>query len=158
MRCLTLLVLSATIACQGSGELKVINAGNPSTGTTTAPGTGTTTGEPQGGCGAVTTHDLEVFGRVTDEDGRPVADAEVWLEETAWAPGILASGVTDAEGGFRLESQEITSVEDCWGIALDYLIGAASDDLAGERGINSSLYNAILDESYQANLGDVVIQ
>ena len=146
------------MACQGSGELKVINAGNPSTGTTTAPGTGTATGEPQGGCGAVTTHAMEVFGRVTDDEGRPVEYAEVWLEETAWAPGILASGTSDGSGIFQLDVQEITSVEDCWGIALDYLIGAESDGMTGDRGINSSLYNAILDQSFQANLGDVVIQ
>ena len=50
-----------------------------------------------------------------------------------------------------MSSLAITSVEDCWGTLLDYVLVAESGELYGEKQVNQQLFNAIDDGSMSAD-------
>lgn len=101
------------------------------------------TDTPAGRCGPETDHVLSVLVAVVDEDERPVAGAQVSLQEFASRPGVRGQATTDAAGHASLQDLSITSIEGCWGIALDYRILASEGSRAAEVGVNPSLFNAI---------------
>ena len=113
------------------------------------------TGETEtddGACGEVSTWDVSLSGTVESASG-PVAGALVTLEDRGWEPGTtLGSAETEADGGFVIEAVGVTSVEDCWGTLLNYVVVAEDGDLRGERGINSPLYDAIASGSLEADI------
>jgi hypothetical protein len=127
--------------------------------TDTQTDTGTSTG-PIGECGDVTLHDLTLLGSVALMNGLPAAGASVWIEDRAWAPQdeVLGQATTDGDGLFTLPITGLTSVEDCWGSALDYVVVAELGDQRGERGVNASLYASIQDGTLQADISGSPIE
>lgn len=105
----------------------------------------TTTGGGGGQCGDVTEHDVVVRSRVVDTDQQPVEGAEVRLMENTWnSQGkIYGSGNTDAQGVVEFTALNVTSVEDCWGVVLNYTLEAQLGARSGSDTYNSSLFNAI---------------
>ena len=95
------------------------------------------------GCGAVTEHTLTLRAKVVDSADQPVSGALVRLEERNWDPQIVSEVPTDASGEATLASMSLTSVERCWGTALDYVLVASLDARSTEVGVNASLFNAI---------------
>lgn len=106
-----------------------------------------------GACGAVTTHDLVVLGRVILSSGAAAGGATVELVDEGWEPGTVV-GVTTAQstGAFSLDAIAVTSVEGCWGSLLDYRLVAERDGATGTLGVNQALYAAITDETFQADV------
>jgi hypothetical protein len=113
--------------------------------------TDTDVDDVSGACGQVTTWDVTVRGKVVDADGAAVEGASVELEDRGWDPGTtLGEATTDVAGEFEFLAEAVTSVEDCWGTILNYVLVAEQGELSGERGLNTPLYNAISD-------GDLVV-
>ena len=101
-----------------------------------------------GACGAVSEHTMVVTGRVQGTDGEFLGAADIRLEDRGWEPGtVLGETTTDGDGSFELPDLEITGVEGCWGILLDYVLVAELEGLTGEKEINHQLFNAIEDGS-----------
>jgi len=114
--------------------------------------------DEDGACGAVSTHMLTLTASVESETGAPVAEVAVWLEDRGWEPGtIVGQGTTDADGQVMLEALSITSVENCWGTLLDYVLVAEADQGRGEKEVNHPLYNAILDGHNAADVTAIPI-
>jgi hypothetical protein len=98
--------------------------------------------EPDGACGEVDNFDASVFGMVTD-GGAPVEGATVVLEDRGWEPTTdMGSATTNAKGTFTINAPGLTSVEDCWGTLLDYVLVAEKGAKKGEKSINSQLHTA----------------
>jgi len=111
-----------------------------------------------GACGAVTEHVMEVAGLVEDSAGNVVIAANVRLEDRGWEPGtVLGEGITDSGGSFSLTELNVTGVEDCWGVLLDYVLVAESNGKTGEKQINHQLFNAVVDGSMNADLSSFPI-
>jgi hypothetical protein len=101
------------------------------------------TDDEGGACGDVTTHDVTVIGRAETADG-PADGATVTLQERNWTSGdTFGTATTGADGSFQIDAVGVIGVEDCWGTALDYVIAGSLGDLAGERDVNSALFNAV---------------
>lgn len=113
----------------------------------------TTTTDPGGQCGAVTDHNITIRAKVVDGGGAPVAGAELRIEEDYWhnPPKTWGSAVTGADGIGEFSATGIVAVEDCWGVALNYVLLAQLGDRVGEDDYNSSLYDAINSETYQTD-------
>ncbi len=126
----------------------------------TTPTTDTDTSEtsdptepPDGLCGDITEWDLTVVGDIVDWRGEPYDGVEIRLDDRGWVPGtIMGTGATDATGRYTLDVEDLTSVEDCWGTLLDYVIVATAGDLEVEEGVNSQLYGAIADGTLTVDL------
>ena len=99
--------------------------------------------ERTGQCGAVTEHALTLSVTVEGPDRAAVVGATVTLEERVWDPGSLGSAITGDDGVAVLADLSITSVEDCWGTALDYVAVVELDDRQAEEALNPTLFNAI---------------
>ncbi|TVQ91888.1 MAG: carboxypeptidase regulatory-like domain-containing protein [Deltaproteobacteria bacterium] len=97
----------------------------------------------QGACGPVTEHVLTLHVRVVDASGEPAEGATVTLEERNYLRETLGSGLSDALGEASLADLDITSVEGCWGVALDYVVVATLEERQAEARINPSLFNAV---------------
>ena len=111
-----------------------------------------------GACGEISTHTLSIVGLVERADGSPVVESVVRLEDRGWEPGtILGVAATEESGAFRIEAAQITSVENCWGTLLDYVLVAEAEDLSGEKEINQQLYNAIADGNDTADVSMIPI-
>jgi len=107
-----------------------------------------------GACGDVSEWDVRVIIAVT-QDGQPAPGADVTLIENAWhiPEKSWYGGVTDADGLIEFDAADVVSVEDCWGIALYYYAEAQKgSDLYGRTDMNSSLFGAITDEDYLADV------
>jgi hypothetical protein len=117
--------------------------------------TDTDTAEPQGQCGDVTTWDVVLRGRVHNPFDQPIAGATITLEDRGWMPiTVLATGTSDTYGAFELSIQGLTSVEDCWGILLDYVVtGESQLGQVGEDGVNPELFDAVNSGSLEATMG-----
>jgi hypothetical protein len=100
-------------------------------------------GAPPGQCGDVGYFDVSVVGLVVGPDGTAAVGAAVSLEERNWDPQTYASGTTDAYGAFTLVASQIVGVEDCWGVAVDYVVVATQGSASAERDVNQSLFNAV---------------
>lgn len=110
-----------------------------------------------GACGSVSTHVLSVAGVVQFMDGTAASGVNVRLDDRGWNPGsVLAEGVS-LEGEFNLDSAEITSVEECWGTLLDYVLVASLEGYQGEKEINTQLFNAIRDGESTADVSAIPI-
>ncbi len=103
------------------------------------------TGEPEGACGDVTTWNVVLTGTVEDAVGNPLVGAEITLEDRGWMPTtVLATDISDGYGAFALDVVGLTSVENCWGTLLDYVvIGSTSEGRVGEDDVNPSLFDAV---------------
>lgn len=103
-------------------------------------------------CGASEYYDVSVKAVVQHQTGAPLAGAEVRLEERD-SPRTFGSGTTGADGVVEFTASQVESVPNCWGLVLDYWIVAAVDgaDVA-EDDMNTELYNAISDGSYEADV------
>lgn len=99
--------------------------------------------EPTGQCGAVTEHVLALSITVEGPDGAAVVGATVTLEERAWDPGSLGAAITGDDGVAVLADLTVTSVEGCWGTALDYVAAVQLGDRQAEEALNPTLFNAI---------------
>jgi len=120
---------------------------------TTTSETEETTEPPDGQCGDVSYWDLSVEGAIVDDRDRPYPGVEITLEDRGWIPGtIMGTATTDDEGYYRFDVDELTSVEDCWGTLLDYVMVATDGDLVAEQGVNAQLYGAITDGSLEVDL------
>jgi len=116
------------------------------------------TAEDGGACGAVTSHTVTVRAKVVNGTGQPVAGASVVLEERAWEPGARGQGTSGEDGEVILRDLSITSVERCWGTALDYALVAKKDAVTAEEPLNSSLFNLILEGGADLDLrGDPLV-
>lgn len=118
--------------------------------------------DPTGGagCGTPTTWDLTLLVKVTDAAGAPLAGIDVVLEDRGWTYEDLGAAVTDAAGVATVAAVGVTDVPDCWGTVLNYV--AVAEDAAGvwsagEKGVNTWLYNAIADGSLAADTTDFPI-
>jgi hypothetical protein len=112
------------------------------------------TGDGGGACGEVTEFSVTIRGLVT-RDGVPEEGASVSLEELAWTNGeYYGSTNTDANGLFALEVEDLVSVEDCWGSALDYVLTAVRGTDSAEDDINSHLFGAWYDGVSDVDLMD----
>lgn len=111
---------------------------------------------PDSACGETTYHDLTVLGRVEDSAGQPAVGALVRLEERGYSPTVtnLGEATVDVYGQFELSAPGLVSVEDCWGILLDYVLVGELGNERGEEGVNPTLLNAILDETLIADRGN----
>ena len=100
-------------------------------------------GPPPSACGDVTDGwDITVKGVVTLR-GKPAAGAVVTLTENVWVPGTVhGDAQVDASGLFVLDARDMVSVEDCWGIMLDYTLEARLGDVAVSRNINAPTLGA----------------
>jgi hypothetical protein len=103
--------------------------------------------DPAGGCGDVTTWDITIRAAVIDGDSQaPVEGADVTLYDEAWNPGdTLGTAQTGADGHVELVATDVTSVDGCWGTALDYELIAMTFDKSGVMELNSALHAAIDD-------------
>lgn len=109
--------------------------------------------DPPGACGEpVDGIHLTLSGAVVDADGNAVRNAEVTWEERNWEPRVLAIGTSDGSGHFTFDSTDITSVPDCWGTAVDYVLTASTETAYGEKAVNQQMYNAIDLETYDVDL------
>ncbi len=149
-----MLLLSLLAACQTSGTLTVnIEDTGPDTGPFWHFDTNIPEPDTDGQCGEVSEHTVQVVGVVHDGSGDGAADAAVRLEDRGWNPGTtLGAGTTNAGGEFELDGLAITSVEDCWGTLLDYVIVAERGGQRVERGINSQLRASIFDATLDVDL------
>jgi hypothetical protein len=156
MRTLTLAPTLLFVACSGGDKAADTASQTVDTSTTTDTDTDTVTDTQvfTGECGAVTEHDLTMTGAVVLASGGPADGADVWIEDRGWAPQVevLGQAVTDAQGNFTLPITGLTSVEDCWGTLLDYVVIAELGIQRGEREVNTPLYNAILDGTLAADI------
>jgi len=108
---------------------------------------------PDGMCGDVSEWDLHVRGAVVDDGDDPIAGVDIQLVDYGWVPGtLMATATTDADGHYEFDVTELTSVEDCWGTLLDYVIVATLGDVVVEDGVNSQLYSAIVDGTLEVDL------
>jgi hypothetical protein len=155
------LTLSSLVACSGkSGET---TGDTSTTDTVDTVGTGDTsdtqTTEPSGACGDPILYDLTVIGTVTSGPGQYAPAAHVVLEDRGWEPGtILGEGFTDEKGVFQLSVVGLTSLENCWGTVLDYVLEADKGVFYGEKDINTNLFNAIEDGSLVADMSAFPLQ
>ncbi len=108
-----------------------------------------------GACGEVSEHDILIRARVVDSDGiTPVAGAELRIVEDRWhqPERVWGSGITGADGVGEFTAAGIVSVEDCWGVALNYILTAQlGDRVASDTMYNSSLFNAINSQTWEAD-------
>ena len=91
-------------------------------------------------------------------DGSAVGASEVTvsLEDRGWNPGeVLAQVQTNEDGEFLLAEAAVTSVEDCWGTLLNYVVVAESALGRAEKDVNTALFNAIRDGESTVDLRDV---
>ncbi|MEZ4238292.1 MAG: carboxypeptidase-like regulatory domain-containing protein [Myxococcota bacterium] len=146
-------ICPALLAIACSGDPKTTDTGPADTGSAATSDTDTDTDtdtqgttDTDGACGAVTRHDLTLLGAVVLASGGPAVGASVWIEDRAWAvqTETLGTATTDDDGLFTLPITGLTSVEDCWGSALDYVVVAELGIQRGERDVNAPLYNVIL--------------
>ena len=117
--------------------------------------TGTSTG-----CGDPVPHDVSVLFSVTDGQGNGVANLDVALVDRSWEPGVLGSGSTDGQGTGSLLAQSVTDLPNCWGTVLNYVVEVTDPTsyyAASEKAVNSYLYSAIEDGSFEADLTDFPI-
>ena len=136
----SVLPLPLLFACGGNG-------GDLDSGPTDPPDAG-------GQCGEVTNHDIFIRAMVVEENGDPVAGAELRIIEDAWHPAgeSWVGGVTGPDGIGEFTAQGIVSVADCWGIILNYHLEAQlGDRIAREERYNDSLFNAINSETWEAD-------
>jgi hypothetical protein len=99
--------------------------------------------------------ELDFRGTVLFEDGTPVADQEIFLEDRQLLPAKrLGAGVTDAEGGFRFRATDITSWPNCWLTLLDYRLVAVRDGRRAELEVNIDMWHAIQDGGAVVDLSD----
>jgi hypothetical protein len=145
------------VACSG-GDDKSEPTSTGHTGAIPLHSTPTTDTEPTGACGPPIDYDLTLTGLVQGASGEPGADTTLEVEDRGWTPGlILGTATTDAYGAFTMTLTDVTSVEDCWGTLLNYVLIGERDAFggpeAGELGINTPLYNAIQDGTLLADLG-----
>ena len=114
--------------------------------------------DQQGACGEVTVHSLNVSGLVLMSDGSAVgaSGVTVSLEDRGWNPGeVLAQVQTNEDGEFLLAEAAVTSVVDCWGTLLNYVVVAESALGRAEKEVNTALFNAIRDGESTVDLRDV---
>ena len=107
------------------------------------------------GCGDPSTHDLSVLFAVEDEQGNGVANLEVSLVDKAWEPGVLGSSSTDGQGKGALLAEGVTDLPNCWGTMLNYVAEVTDPNgyyQSAEKPVNSYLYGAIDDGSFEADL------
>jgi len=108
---------------------------------------------PDGQCGDVSHWDLHIEGAVVDWQERPFEGIDVELQDRGWNPGtVMGTATTDADGMYAFDVSQLTSVEDCWGTLLDYVLVGTDGDLVAEEGVNPQLYNAIVDGSLEVDL------
>ena len=134
-------------ACTAEGVLlpEPVDTGTELVGTDTTP--------PQSACGQVSTWDVTLVGVATRPDGGPAGSATIRLEDRGWAPGtIVGEALTNHNGEFQLELAGLTSVEDCWGTILNYVLTGHTISAYGERPLNPPLLNAIEDGSLHADV------
>jgi hypothetical protein len=126
-------VLCALVGCGGGKDDEDTSGGGGGDG----PPTG------NGACGEVGEASIELLGSLSFEDESPAAGASVRLEERNWntPDKIYVEAVTDGDGKFDLIADLVT-VADCWGVAVDYYVVGELGGAAGERGVNSWLFNA----------------
>jgi hypothetical protein len=113
--------------------------------------------ENTGACGDPISVDLVVRARVVDAAGEGVPDIRLAVEDRAWNLGDLGEAQSQEDGSAAIGAQGVTDLPGCWGTMLDYYLVA--DDPSGvwspaEDAINSWLYNAISDGSYEADMTD----
>ena len=112
------------------------------------------------GCGDPVSHDVSVLFAVVDGQGNGVANLEVALVDRSWEPGTLGSGTTDGQGEGALLAQSVTDLPNCWGTVLNYVVEVndpTSYYAPAEKAVNSYLYGAIDDGSFEADLTDFPI-
>ncbi|HHO51971.1 MAG TPA: hypothetical protein ENK18_14085 [Deltaproteobacteria bacterium] len=147
------------LACTppSSGDKPIDTAGPP---LDTAPTDTAPPGAPDSACGETSYHDLVVLGLVEDSAGQPAVGARVWLEDRGLSPTVQTMGeaTVDPYGQFEMSVIQLASVEDCWGILLDYVLVGELANERGEEGINATLHNAILDGSGIADRGSIPLQ
>ena len=100
-------------------------------------------GPPPSACGEVIDGwDITVKGVVTLR-GEPATDASVRMVENVWVPGTTHGNATvDTYGRFDLLARDMVSVEDCWGIMLDYTVEISLGEMAVSRNINAPILGA----------------
>lgn len=98
---------------------------------------------PPSACGAVIDGwEINIQGIVLLR-GEPATEALVTVRENVWVPGTVNGNANvDAVGGFTLLAQDMVSVEDCWGIMLDYSLDVSLGDMELSRNINAPILGA----------------
>jgi hypothetical protein len=145
----------ALTACSGGD--KTGDSGDPvdsaTTDTVDTTEPPTDTDEPTGACGDVSRWDLTLDGQV-NQPGGGAPGATVRLEERGFqfSPVVYGTTYTDAYGHFSLAATQIVSVDGCWGTLLDYNVVAELGVSSAEAEVNQSLYNAILDGTFAADI------
>ncbi|MCA9489437.1 MAG: hypothetical protein KC621_05925 [Myxococcales bacterium] len=110
--------------------------------------------DTSGACGEVTTWDVTLTGYVMGANGQPAPNTHVWVVDRGWTVGnVIADGTSDAAGYMTLSLHPVTSVEDCWGLILNYVLVGERTNEYGELAINPVLYNAIYGGTLEADLG-----
>ena len=100
-------------------------------------------------------HDVSVLFAVVDGQGNGVANLDVSLVDRSWEPGTLGSGTTDGRGEGALLAQSVTDLPNCWGTVLNYVVEVTDPTsyyAPAEKAVNSYLYGAIEDGSFEADL------
>jgi len=144
----SLAVMGLASGCKSEEETVESNPETSETGPVESP-----CGEQIDGI-AITIRGLVVNGA---EEGVP--DAVVELEDRRRRPAtILGEAVTAANGEFVLDATNITSIEDCWGILLDYNLTVESAIGDAEKQMNSWLHTSIRDESYEVDIRNFPIK
>ncbi len=109
-----------------------------------------------GFCGEVSVWDLQLVGKVVDADGQGVQGVSLKLDDRGWNTGtVLGTASTNWQGQFEMDVNQLTSVEDCWGIILDYVLVGEKGGESSEKGINPFLHGAITDGSLVADITTV---
>ena len=133
----TLLLALVLFACGGGTE---------------STGDSLTTTDGGGQCGDVSDHNILIRAKVVEQDGvTPVAGAELRIIEDVWhfPERIYGFAITDSTGVGEFTANGIVSVEDCWGVSLNYgLYAQLGDRTASDPSFNSSLFNAINSETW----------
>ena len=140
----SILPLVAACACSGTSTT---DTSATNTDTTDSSPTEPTNTQPQGACGDLLYHDVELVGVAQLEDGSPAVGASIRLEERNYEPQVQVWGegtVTDEDGNFTFLAEDIIEVERCWGRIVDYaIVGELGELTAEDNNINSVLRNAV---------------
>jgi hypothetical protein len=103
--------------------------------------------------------ELDFRGAVLFEDGTPVANQEIFLEDRQILPPTrLGSGVTGADGTFGFHATDITSWPNCWLTLLDYRLVAVRDGKRAELEVNIDMWHAIQAGGATVDLTDKPIE
>ena len=116
-------------------------------------------GVKKGGCAGMEytmeyAEEIGAHDEVVEQDGvTPVAGAELRIIEDAYhfPEKIYGFAITGTDGVGEFDANRIVSVEDCWGVMLNYVLYGQLGERIATDDYNSNLFNAINSETWRTD-------